>query len=330
MHGVARTVVLVLSAALVLAGCAAAPQTRALLAAPPDGLPQAVELADTPFWPQQRHQCGPAALATVLGAQGVTVEPEQLVDAVYVPALQGALSAELAAAARRYGMLAYPLQPSLQALLTEIAAGNPVLVLQNLGTDWLARWHYAVVIGYDLGSDAILLRSGTTRRWRTSLSTFERTWARGAYWALVVLPPGEMPAAAGSVAYLQAVHDLETAGQPAAALRAYRAAARRWPADPTVWLALGNSLYEAADYTAARAAYTRATALAPADARGWNNLAYALLKTGCPGQARAAALCALRRSPDAVNYRDTLADIDAGATGGDTPDCPPVECEPQV
>lgn len=328
MRGVARALVEALGATLLLAGCAAAPQTRALLAAPPDGLPPAVELADTPFWPQQRHQCGPAALATVLGAQGVTVEPAQLVDAVYVPKLQGALSAELAAAARRYGMLAYHLQPSLPALLTEIAAGNPVLVLQNLGTDWLARWHYAVVIGYDLNSDAILLRSGTTRRWRTSLSTFERTWARGTYWALVVLPPGEMPAAVDSAGYLQAAHDLETAGQPAAALRAYRAAARRWPSEAAARLALGNNLYAAGDYIAAREAFTTATVLAPDDARSWNNLAYALLQTGCPVQARAAALCALRRAPDVANYRDTLADITAAATGRDIPACPPVECEP--
>jgi tetratricopeptide (TPR) repeat protein len=323
-----HTLVAVLSTAVLLAGCAATPQTRTLLETPPPDLPAAAELADTPFWPQERYQCGPAALATVLAARGVTVEPQQLVDDVYVPALHGTLPVEMAATARRYGMLAYRLQASLPALLTEIAAGNPVLVLQNLGMDWLPRWHFAVAIGYDLNNREIVLRSGTTRRWRTSLATFERTWSRGESWALVVLPAGRVPASADSATYLQAAHDLESADRSADALRAYRAAARRWPDDAAVWLALGNRLYASADYTAAQAAFRTATGLAPGDARGWNNLAYALLKTGCPLQARSAARCATRLAPEVANYRDTLEEIAAMATGRDAPECRPVHCEP--
>jgi hypothetical protein len=33
--------------------------------------------------------------------------------------------------------------------LREVAAGNPVLVLQNLSFAWAPVWHYAVVMGYD-------------------------------------------------------------------------------------------------------------------------------------------------------------------------------------
>ena len=86
-----------------LAGCATPPQTRQLLTTRPAGLPLTAELTATPFFPQQRYQCGPAALATVLGAHGRAVIPEQLVDAVYVPALQGSLPEEISATARRYG-----------------------------------------------------------------------------------------------------------------------------------------------------------------------------------------------------------------------------------
>ena len=86
----------VLLCGLLLGACATPPQTRTLLAQPATDLPAAVELSDTPFYPQQRYQCGPAALATVLGAQGVDVAPEALVDAVYVPALHGSLPEEIA------------------------------------------------------------------------------------------------------------------------------------------------------------------------------------------------------------------------------------------
>ena len=311
---------------LLLCACATPPQTRSLLAQPPADLPGSVELTDTPFYPQERYQCGPAALATLLKAHGITVTPQQLVDAVFVPALQGSLPEEIAAAARRYGMLAYRLQPSLQDLLSEVGHGNPVLVFQNLGTDWLARWHFAVVIGYDLAHREVILRSGTTRRWRATLGTFERTWARSGYWALVILPAGDVPVSARLMPYLQAAYDLERAGQGVAAQSAYLAATRQWPDESPGWLALGNSRYAAAEYTQAESAFRQATRLALGDPQGWNNLAYALLKTSCPAQARAAAACAQRLAPAESNYRDTVAEINAMAKGKDAPHCIPVNC----
>jgi len=328
MHWVADTRHLagVFLCTLLLLGCATPPQTRTLVANPSADLPVSVELKDTPFYPQERYQCGPAALATVLGAHSVDVAPEDLVDSVYVPALHGSLPEEITATARRYGMLAYPLQPSLAGLLNEVAHGNPVLVFQNLGTRWLPRWHFAVVIGYDLATREVILRSGTTRRWRSTLATLERTWSRSGYWALLIVPAGDIPATAEPDRYLRAAHDLEVSGQFAAALSAYRAAASRWPGEPRAWMALGNGLYAAADYKQAEHAFRRTTTLAPTDPQGWNNLAYALLKTSCPGQARQAASCATHLAPDDANYQDTLRDINNLAQGDDGAHCIRVYC----
>jgi tetratricopeptide (TPR) repeat protein len=323
--GAVRAVAALFTAAA-LASCAGAPQTRALLAATPDQLPAAVELRNTPFFPQQRYQCGPAALATVLAAHGRQVSPDQLVDSVFVPDLKGSLPEEIAAAARRRGMLAYRLAPSLQSLLAELAAGNPVLVFQNLGLESLARWHFAVAIGYDLAAPELVLRSGTIERRSTELATFERTWARSGYWALVILPAGDIPATAGVMPYLRAAHDLETSADPAAARSAYRAAARRWPDQPAAWLAYGNSLYAAAAYADAEAAFRRAVTLQPARPRGWNNLAYALLKTDCASGARQAALCAQQLAPGDPAWRATVSEINALAVGDDAPGCRPVDC----
>jgi len=312
--------------ALFLAACATPPQTRELLTATATGLPPAFELTQTPFYPQQQYQCGPAALATVLGAHAVTVTPEALVDAVYVPALQGSLPEEITAAARRYQMLAYPLPASLEALLYEVAHGNPVLVMQNLGTRRFQNWHFAVVIGYDLANREVILRSGTTRRWRTTLATFERTWSRSDYWALVILPAGKVPASARLAPYLQATHDLEASGQPAAALAAYQAATQHWPDEPHTWMTYGNSLYATDEIEAAAAAFRQVTRLSPDNPHGWNNLAYALLQTDCPQQAQRAAGCAVRYGGDNANYRDTLADIRNLSQGTDGPQCVPVDC----
>lgn len=306
-----------------LTACATPPQTRYLLSDRPAGLPAAVELTATPFIPQQRYQCGPAALATVLNAQGHAVTAEQLVDAVYVPALQGSLPEEIAATARRYGMLAYPLQASLMDLLAEIAHGNPVVVFQNLGTGWLPQWHFAVVIGYDLEKNEIIQRSGTTQRWRTTLATFERTWSRSGYWGLVVLPANSIPATAVPDRFLQAALDLESTGRANAARSAYQAATQRWPQQPAAWLTWGNSLYQAGDYPGAATAFRTAVAVAPENPQGWNNLAYALLQNGCPQQARQAAACAAALAPREQNYRDTVTEITGLARGADHADCQP-------
>jgi tetratricopeptide (TPR) repeat protein len=316
----------VLLLAILLPGCSTAPQTRALLQQPPAQLPAAAELDGTPFNPQQRYQCGPAALATVLQTHAIQVSPEELVDAVYIPALNGSLPQEISATARRYGLLAYRLQPALADLLTEISHGNPVLVYQNLGIPWLPKWHFAVVIGYSLHDNELILRSGTTRRWRTTLTTFERTWSRGDYWALVILPPGDVPASARLTHYLRAARDLEQTAGTEHALPAYQAATTRWPDKPLPWLTLGNTYYTRSDYAAAEHAFRQAIHVAPYKSEGWNNLAFALLHNGCPHKALQAARCAAHTADDDPRYQESLAEILTAAHGTDAPHCEAINC----
>ena len=187
-------------------------------------MPTRAELTAVPFYAQQDYQCGPAALATALNAGGVAVTPQQLTPQVYLPQRQGSLQVEMLASARRHGMIAYPLAPRLRDLLTEVAAGHPVVVMQNLAFSWHPLWHYAVVVGYDLAHAEIILRSGRSRRLIMSLTTFEHTWRRAEYWAMLAVPPNQVPARAEEVPYLNALVALETSGQARSAVRAYRSA----------------------------------------------------------------------------------------------------------
>lgn len=310
-----------------LSGCAHAPQTRKLERSPPTGLPAQVELTETPFFPQRIHQCGPAALATVLNANHVRISPQQLVDEVYVPGMKGSLLEELVASARHHGQLAYPLAPVLTDLLAEIAAGHPVLVYQNLGFRWLPSWHFAVLIGYQLDREELILRSGTTQRWRTSFSTFERTWRRGGYQALAIVPAGTIPASAQPLRYLQATQDLDESGNLVAAGAAWLAASRRWPRQPLVWMGLGNHAFAEQAYDQATGAFLQAVQHAPEDPDGWNNLAYALQYRGCPTQARKAIRCALQLAPQDSNVLDSASEISAMQQGNDQPDCPSIHCD---
>lgn len=299
--------------ALLLAGCAT--QTAALLRdAPAAGLPRSVELAATPFFPQERYQCGPAALAMSLGAAGIAVAPETLVPQVYLPEREGSLQAEMLAAGRRNGAFAATIPPRLDALLAEVAAGNPVLVLQNLSLPWVPLWHYAVVVGYDLDAAEIVLRSGTTARLVMPLSTFEHTWLRSNAWGMVTLAPGRLPHTATETQTEAAAIAFEQANGPAAAGRVYGAALERWPANLALLLGLGNSRYAAGDAAAAAEAFRRAAELHLDSAPALNNLAFVLGVQGRHDEARAVAQRALALGgPWQDEVRATLRTLDAAA-----------------
>jgi hypothetical protein len=229
-----------------------------------------------PFHAQEEYQCGPAALAMVLEAGGKVVEPEVLRPQIYIPDRQGSLQVEMLAAARRNGFVAVELNPKLSDLLAEIAAGTPAVVLQNLALDWYPAWHYAVAIGYDLKEQRIVLRSGTERRLEMPLSTFERTWQRGGYWAMLALPPGRFPASVGPAEYLSAVTKFEKAGPPDLARAAYQRALERWPDQFIALMGAGNTAYRAGDFEAAEQAFRRATVVYPRSVAAHNNLAQTL------------------------------------------------------
>jgi len=240
------------------------------------GVPRRVELDAVPFRAQEDYQCGPAALAMALGAGGKAIEPAALRDQVYLPDRHGSLQLEMLAAGRRNGFVTIELKPEPAALFTEIAAGHPVIVLQNLAFDWYPVWHYAVAVGYDLDAQEITLRSGRERRLQLPLGTFEDTWRRGGHWAMLALPPGQLPASGTAADYVKAVARMEKAGQIYSARLAYRVALERWPDNLVALMGLGNTAYQVGDLEAAERAFRRAVDAHPGSSAAHNNLAQTL------------------------------------------------------
>lgn len=274
-------------------------------------LPVRAEVGDVPFFPQEKYHCGPAALAMVLTWSGLPVTQDDLVSEVYTPARQGTLRTDVLAAARRHGRLAVEVG-SLRNLLSEIAAGSPVLVFQNLGLNWYPQWHYAVAIGYDLNAREITLHSGLDERRVLSLSVFERTWRRGDYWALVVLPPGRLPVSAEETPALRAAAGLERVERYSEAATAYAAVANRWPQSFAARMGLGNSLYAVGDYPGAERAFLQAIQNDSEAAAAWNNLAYALAAQGRREEALSAVEKAvLYGANNRDQYEDTLRELSA-------------------
>jgi tetratricopeptide (TPR) repeat protein len=186
-------------------------------------------------------------------------------------------------------------------------------VFQNLALDALPQWHFAVAIGYDLEAREILLHSGTDERRRTALDTFEHTWKRGDYWALVVLPPDRLPASAGETAVLRGAAGLERTGRLDGARNAYESTLARWPGSLGALMGLGNTGYALKDLAGAEAAFKQAIAAHPEAPAPWNNLAYVLKGLGRKEEALSAARRAVSLAgPEAAPYRETLKEIADG------------------
>jgi hypothetical protein len=270
-------------------------------------LPRRAELTQTPFFPQAEYQCGPAALATALVAADIQVTPDQLTPEVYVPSRQGSLQIEMLAAARRHGAVAIRIPPQLDAVMQEVAAGNVVVVMQNLGFSWVPAWHYAVLVGYDLDKQLVWLRSGTYERFEMSLNAFQRTWARSEHWAFVALPPGRLPASVTADDVAKALVTYEKQASAEERKKAYQAAVDKWPEHPVLLMGLGNAAYAAHDLPLAASTFSHMTELHPDSAAAYNNLANVFLAQHNIPYAEAAAQKGLAIAGDNEKLKSQIA-----------------------
>ncbi len=230
---------LLVACALSLFSCATPTrETDALLARERD-LPYHAEIANIPFQDQTETSCGPTTLSMALGYAGNPTPNEMLGREIFSPELNGTLQQPLIDAARRRGMMAVPVH-GLENVLREITGGYPVIVFENLAFNWYPRWHYALVVGYDLSESTVILHTGHDERKHWDLRKFERSWVYGDYWGLVVLPPGKLSASASELENMDAGAALEDLGFLESARATYSAVLARWPRSLAARIGLGN------------------------------------------------------------------------------------------
>lgn len=304
----ARTLALLVFG-IVIGGCSRMPVDWAPAV---DHLPRLSEIHAVPFYPQKDHQCGPATLAMALDWSGRQVSPGALTEDVFTPALKGSYQSAIVGAARRHGRIAYPVSDR-KTLLHEVAADHPVIVLQNLGFSWYPIWHYALVIGYDLRRDIILLHSGTSPRKQLSMGVFKATWDRSRNWGILILPPDRLPATAELPEFISAVIGLEQAGQWTAAIEGYDTALKRWPSSLAARIGLGNCWHALGNLTAAEKVLREAGRQFPGEGVVFNNLAQVLFEQHKQQEALKTARRAVNLGGPLVEvYQKTLAEIQAG------------------
>lgn len=214
-----RCALLAAACVLSLAGCAGSVQPEI------QRLPERVELSGMPFYRGEAYQSGPQSLASMLSQQGIVITPGLLDKPLHLPGAEAQLQQNMQNLAREYGMVVYPLDSNLPALLTQVAAGYPVLLRLSEGSAFWKEPRYAILAGYNRHKQTVLLRSGMDRHLLMSFNSFESAFQNAGGWAVLIQGPTQIPAKVDSQRWLKAADELARAGQEQAATNATKALA---------------------------------------------------------------------------------------------------------
>lgn len=239
-----------------------------------------------PFIPPRADLCGSTSIQMVslywhsLGKYTPKLSLEELDQRTLIPLKGGTLQAELLTAARANGLVAYLLEPDFDALLSELSAHHPVIVLVNRSYEWYPLWHYVPVNGYDNARREVLTHFSDQPNESIAVETFAEIWKRSGNWGVVLLPPGEIPRSALSKKYLRSVYELEKIGMTDEAIESYKSALIRWPEESDIHFVLANSYYKLHRFAEAEESYRRFLSINPIHPLALNNLAILLSETG--------------------------------------------------
>jgi len=153
-----------------------------------DGAAGTVLIEGVPFFPQEKHYCGPASLAAVMSYYGLTVSQEEVAEETYLPNLLGTLPLDMLLYAKERGFQTTSYRGDMDDVKKQLALGRPVILFLNLGFSFAPRGHYIVAIGYDDSSSSIIAHSGRERAGRIPYKKLERFWSRTGYTTLLILP----------------------------------------------------------------------------------------------------------------------------------------------
>lgn len=268
------------SALLILSGCT--PKEPL-----PSGKYHSSSNIKVPFVSPRSDLCGSTSIEMISSYwQSTTsyvprLSRHELDERTLIPAKGGTLQVELVSTARANGLLVYPLEPTFDALLSELGKQHPVIVLVNRGYSWYPLWHYAPVTGYDVQKRTILMHFSDRPNEALPIATFAALWKRSGNWGVVLMPPGHLlPVSASPKTLLRAAYDLEKTGMTDDAIIAYQSALLRWPKDIDIHFALANAYYHSHQLTKAEQSYRKLLSLEPAHPLALNNLADLLCRTG--------------------------------------------------
>jgi len=145
-------------------------------------------IQNVPFFPQEDHYCGPAALASLLTYYGHPTTQDEIAQSIYLPQHVGTLSMDLLLYAKAKGLDTQVIEGNLNLLKSEVDQRHPIVVFLNLGLKTFPRGHFIIVIGYDEQAQTIFAHSGREAELPIPYDQFLTAWGKTGFFALHVNP----------------------------------------------------------------------------------------------------------------------------------------------
>ncbi|WP_158269682.1 cysteine peptidase family C39 domain-containing protein [Desulfonatronum sp. SC1] len=132
---------------------------------------------DVPFVPQnQENDCGPAALASLLTHRNHALPLATITAEVFTPALGRTLLPDMENYARSLGLSPVTGRGDLDFLEQRINAGDPVVLLLDMGRMTTSQGHYVVLVGH--APEGFLMHSGHEAYRFMAADTLKQRWSR--------------------------------------------------------------------------------------------------------------------------------------------------------
>lgn len=141
---------------------------------------------NVPFFPQEDHYCGPAALASLLTYYGHPTTQDEIAQAIYLPRHFGTLSMDLLLYSKAKGLDTQVVEGNLHLLQSEVDQNHPTVVFLNLGLKIFPKGHFITVIGYNDLDQIIIAHSGQDAERSIPYAEFLQAWGKTGFWTLLV------------------------------------------------------------------------------------------------------------------------------------------------
>ena len=149
--------------------------------------PASCRIDGVPLIKQQHNYCGPATLAALLQFNGEKTTQDDIGKCVYDPVGCATNGADMLLYARDKGYAAYSWNSSLADAKKKIAAGVPILVLQENSTRDPSG-HFRILTGYDDSKGKFYIMDPYYQPQEMSYQDCEKLWKPMGHWALMVVP----------------------------------------------------------------------------------------------------------------------------------------------
>jgi predicted double-glycine peptidase len=136
---------------------------------------------------QLTNYCGPATLAMVLRYYGLDVTQEEIGKIIYDRSSGATNGADMLLYSRERGFAAYSWNSSIDDVKKKLAAGFPVIVLQQNSREDISG-HYRILTGYDDSTSVFSVLDPYYEITSMSYTECEQLWRRMGHWALLIVP----------------------------------------------------------------------------------------------------------------------------------------------